>query len=178
MMRMMGIGFVAQRGAVCEAEGGEFRIGHPKGFLRGVGSGTEARDPVEVAARLPRAAAGRRLRADGGGDESEDLALVEPAQAHVLIDVPGAGGDVCCEVAGAADGAEAEGGGGEALGGAELGEGVEEGGGGAVGGLAVVAEEGGEGAEQEEEVEVGEGAVDVPGAGDFGRDDRGVLFVG
>ncbi len=92
--------------------------------------------------------------------------------------MPGAGVHVLGEVAGAPDGAEAEGGGGEALGRAVLGKGVEEGGGGAVGGLAVVAEEGGEGAEHEEEVEVGEEVVEVPGALDFGRDYGGVLFVG
>ncbi len=95
----------------------------------------------------------------------------------MLVDVPGAGVHVLGEVAGASDGAEAEGGGGETLGCAVFGKGVEEGGGGAVGGLAVVAEEGGEGAEHEEEVEVGEEVVEVPGALDFGRDDGGVLFV-
>ena len=62
----------------------------------------------------------------------------------MFVDVPGAGVvdvKVFCEVAGALDGAEAEGGGGEALGGSEFGKGVEEGGGGAVGGLAVVAQD-------------------------------------
>ena len=120
----------------------------------------------------------RSLGPDGRSDKGEDLSLVEPLEAQMLIDMPsaiiGRVGEVSC----ASDGAEAEGGGGEALGGAEFGECVEEGGGGAVGGLAVVAEEGGDGAEHEEEVEMREGVVEVPGALDFGRDDGGVLFVG
>lgn len=120
----------------------------------------------------------RRLRADRRADVREDVGLVEPLQAHVLVDVPGAGLDVLCEVAGSLDGAEADGGGGEALRGSVFGEGVEESRGGAVGGLAVVAEEGGEGAEHEEEVEIGEIVMQVPGALDLGRDDGGVLFVG
>lgn len=128
-----------------------------------------------VVARLARP---RRLRADRRADVREDLGLVEPLQAHVLVDVPRAGVDVLGEVAGAPDGAEAEGGGRETLGRSVFREGVEEGRGGAVGGLAVVAEEGGEGAEHEEEVEVGEVVVQVPGALDLGRDDCGVLFVG
>lgn len=120
-----------------------------------------------------------RLRSDRRVDKGKDFGFVEPLQAHVLVDVPGAGVvDVFGEVAGAFDGAEAEGGGGEALGGSEFGKGVEEGGGGAVGGLAVVAEEGGERAEHEEEVEVGEDVMEVPCALDFGRDYCGVLLVG
>ena len=119
------------------------------------------------------------LGTDGGGDESEDFVLVEPGQAHVGIDVPGAGLVVVLgEVAGPADGAEAEGGGGQAPRDAVFGEGVEEGGRGAVGGLAVVSEEGGQGAEHEEEVQVGEEVVEVPGAGDFGSDHLGVFLVG
>ena len=103
-----------------------------------------------MVARLARSS---RLRTNGRVDESEDLDLVEPLQTHVLVDVPGAGVDVFGEVAGASDGAEAKSGGREALGGSVLGEGVEEGGGGAVGRLSMVAEKGGEGAEHEEEVE-------------------------
>ena len=128
---------------------------------------------------MARLAVPSRLRADRRVDESKNFDFVEPLQAHVLVHVPRAGViDVCGEVAYASDGAEAEGGGGEALGGSEIGKSVEEGGGGAVGGLAVVAEEGGEGAEHEEEVEVGEDVVEVPGALDLGRDHCGVLFVG
>lgn len=128
-----------------------------------------------MVARLARP---RRLRPDRRADVREDLGLVEPLQAHVLVDVPRAGADIFGEVAGASNSAEAESGGGEALGGSVLGEGVEEGRGGAVGGLTVVAEEGGERAEHEEEVEVGEGVMQVPGALDLGRDHCGVLFVG
>ena len=40
------------------------------------------------------------------------------------------------------------------------------------------AEEGGEGAEHEEEVKVGEDVMEVPCALDFGHDYRGVLLVG
>ena len=57
------------------------------------------------------------------------------------------------------------------------GEGVEEGGGGPIGGLAVIAQERGEGAEHEEEIKVEEDVMDVPGALDFGRDYCGVLFI-
>ena len=119
-----------------------------------------------------------RLRPNRRVDEREDVDLVEPLQTHVLIDVPRASVDVFSKVTGASDGAEAEGGGGEALGYSVLGEGVEEGRGGAVGGLAVVAKEGGEGAEHEEEVKVEEDVVKVPGALDLGRDYCSVLFVG
>ena len=118
------------------------------------------------------------LRTDRGVDEGKDLDLIEPLQTQVLVDMPGAGVDVFGKVAGAPDRTKADGGGGEALGDAVFGEGVEEGGGGAVGGLAVVAEEGGEGTEHEEEVEVGEDVVEVPGALNFGRNYCGVLFVG
>ena len=96
----------------------------------------------------------------------------------MLVHVPRAGVEVLGKVASASDGAEAEGGGGQALRGSVFGEGVEEGGGCPVGGLAMVAEEGGEGAEHEEEIEVGEEVMEVPGAQDFGLDDSGVLFVG
>lgn len=96
----------------------------------------------------------------------------------MLVDVPRAGVDVLGKVAGASDCAKAEGGGGQAQGGSIFGEGVEEGRGGAVGGLTVVAEEGRERAEHEEEVEVREVVMQVPGALDLGRDDCGVLFVG
>ena len=105
-----------------------------------------------------------RLRANRRVDKGKDFGLVEPLQAHVLVDVPRAGVEVLGKVARASDGAEAEGGRGQALGGSVFGEGVEEGGGGAVGGLAVVAEERGERAEHEEEVEVGEEVMEVPGA--------------
>ena len=97
-----------------------------------------------------------RLRANRRVDKRKDFGLVEPLQAHVLVDVPRAGVEVLGKVAGASAGAEAAGGRGQALGGPVFGEGVEEGGSGAIGGLAVVAEERGEGAEHEEEVEVGE----------------------
>lgn len=173
---MRGEGVRGARGAVGEAEAGELRIAHPEGFGVEVGAGAEARDPLVVA---PRVGGPGSLGADGGGHEGEELVVVEPVQAHVLVDVAGAGGGVDLgEVAGAADGAEAEGGGGEGVGGAVVGEGGEEGGGGAVGGLAVIAEDGGDGAEEEEEVEVGEGVVEVPGAVDFGLDYFGVVFVG
>ena len=96
----------------------------------------------------------------------------------MLIDVPRAGINIFGKIAGASDGAEAEGGGWEALGGSVFGEGVEEGGGGAVCGLTVVTEEGGEGAEHEEEVEVGEEVMQIPSPLDLGRNYCGVLFVG
>ena len=104
------------------------------------------------------------LRANRRVDKRKDVGLVEPVQAHVVVDVPCGGVEVLSKVAGASDGAETEGGSGQALGGPVFGEGVEESGGGTVGGLAVVAEEGGEGAEHEEEVEVGEEVMEVPGA--------------
>ena len=180
-----GVGLGEARGAVGEAEGGEFRIAHPEGLGFGGGgvvAGAQARDPLVAVVAIVTAAVGRLaggLGADGGGDEGEDFVLVEPLQPHVLVDVPGAGFEVVLgEVAGAADGAEAEGRGGQTLREAVFGEGVEEGGGGAVGGLAVIAEDRGDGAEHEEEVEVGEEVVQVPGAGDFGGDHFGVFFVG
>ena len=105
-----------------------------------------------------------RLCADRRVDKGKDFGLVKPLQTHVLVDVPRPGVEVLGKIAGPSDGAEAEGGGGQALGGSVFGKGIEEGGGGAVGGLAVVAEEGGEGAEHEEEVEVGEEVMEVPGA--------------
>ena len=135
--------------------------GHPKGLLGNVGSGLEFRDSVEMA-RLARPG---RLRSDRRIGKGEDFGLVGELQAHMLVNVPRTGVvDVFGEVTGAFDGAEAKGGGGEALGGSEFGKGVEEG--------------GGEGAEHEEEVEVGEDVMEVPYALDFGRDYRGVLFKG
>lgn len=168
-------------GVVGEAEGGEFRVVEPEGvvFGGGVVAGAEPCDPLIVVFVVVVAAAGGGLGSDGGGDEREDFVLVEPLQPHVLVDVPGAGFEVVLgEVAGAADGAEAEGRGGQALRVPVFGEGVEEGGCGAVGRLPVVAEDGGYGAEHEEEVEVGEEVVQVPGAGDFGRDHFDVFFIG
>ena len=67
---------------------------------------------------------------------------------------------------------------GRPCGSSEFGKGVEEGGGGAVGGPGMIAEEGGEGAEYEEEVGVGEDVMEVPCALDFGGDSCGVLFKG
>ena len=128
--------------------------------MREIGSRLQSRNPMMIAS-LARPG---RLRANCGVDKGKDFGLVQPLQAHVLVDVPRAGVEVLGKVAGASDGAQAEGGGRQALGGSVFGEGVEEGGGGAVGGLAVVAEEGGEGAEHEEEVEVGEEVMKVPGA--------------
>ena len=96
-----------------------------------------------VIARFPRP---RRLRPDRGTDKGEDLGLVQPLQTHVLVDVPGTVVGGIGEVACASDGAEAEGSGRETLGRAVFGKGVEEGGGGAVGGLPMVTEEGGDGA--------------------------------
>lgn len=134
----------------------------------------QSRDPLVIA----RLAGSCGLRPDRRGNEGEDFVLVEPLHAHVLVDVPGAVQDIFGEVAGAADGAEAEGRGGQVLGDAVFGEGVEEGGGGAVGGLAVVPEDGGERAEHEEEVEISEAVVEVPGTFNLGRDHFGVFFVG
>ena len=127
--------------------------------MREIGSRLESSDPMMVAS-LARPG---RLRANRRVDKGKDFGLVEPLQAHVLVDVPRAGVEILGKVAGASDRAEAERGGGQALRGSVFGEGVEEGGGGAVRGLAVVAEEGGEGAEHEEEVEVGEEVMEVPG---------------
>ena len=165
---------VTTRSAVRLTEEREFGIGHPKRFIRDVRSGRESRDPMMIG---PFAWV-RSLRPDGRTDEGEDLGLVEPLETQVLVDVPSAVVGSVGEVAGTFDGTEAEGGGGKALGGAVFGEGVEEGGGGAIGGLSVVTEEGGDGAEHEEEVEIREDVVEIPGALDLGRDDGGVLFVG
>ena len=123
----------------------------------------------------------RGLRLNRRLDKRADFILFEPLNANMPIDMPGAAFGVVIvlrKVAGAADGAEVEGCGGEVVGDAVLGEGVEEGGGGAVEGLAVVAEDGGEGAEEEKEGEVGEGVVQVPGAGNFWGEDGGVVGVG
>ena len=98
--------------------------------------GPQSRDPLVVA----RFAWPGGLRSDRRGNVGEDFILVEPLQAHVLIDVPGAGVEIFGEIAGAPNRAEAKGRGGQVLGDAVLGEGVEEGGGGAIGGMPVVAE--------------------------------------
>lgn len=143
----------------------EFGIAEPERLVFEIGAGTQAGDPFVIACWR------RSLRFDRRLHKRADFIFFEPLDANVPIDMAGAAFGVVVvlrEVAGAADGAEVEGCGGEGVGDAVLGEGVEEGGGGAVEGLAVVAEDGGEGAEQEEKIEVGEGEVQVPGAGDFG----------
>ena len=167
---------------VGETEVGEFGVGHPEGLLGDVGSGLESCDPVMMMTTPFANVAGlgfrrRHLRADGGVDEGKDLGLVEPLEAHVLVDVPGAGIDVLGEVASPAHRTETEGGGGQALGDPVLSESVEEGRGGAVSRLPVIAKERGQGAEHEEEVEVGEDVVEVPGAFDLWRDHCSILFV-
>ena len=123
----------------------------------------------------------RGLRFNGRFDKRADFILFEPLNANMPIDMSSAAFGVVislCKVASAADGAEVEGCGGEVVGDAILGKGVEKSGSGAVEGLAVVAEDGGEGAEEEEEGEVGEGVVEIPGAGDFWGEDGGVVGVG
>ena len=152
----------------------EFGIAEPERFVFEIGAGTQTRDPFMIASWL------RGLRFNRRFDKRADFILFEPLNANMPIDMPGAAFGIVVvlrEVASAADGAEIEGCGGEVVGDAVLGEGVEEGGGGAVEGLTVVAEDGGDGAEEEEEGEVGEGVVQVPGAGDFWSEDGGVVGV-
>ena len=157
------------------AETREFGIAEPERFVFEIGAGAQTRDPFVIASWL------RGLRFNGRFDKRAYFIFFEPLDANVPIDVSSAAFGVVvglCKVTCAADGAEVEGCGGEVVGDAVLGEGVEEGGGGAVEGLAVVAEDGGQGAEEEEEGEVGEGVVEIPGAGDFGGEDGGVVGVG
>ena len=157
------------------AETREFGVAEPERFVFEIGAGTQACDPFVVASGL------RGLRFNCCLDKGADFILFEPLDADMPIDMSGAAFGVVVvlrKVACAADGAEIEGCGGEVVGDAVLGEGVEESGGGAVEGLAVVAEDGSERAEEEEEGEVREGVVQVPGAGDFWAEDGGVVGVG
>ena len=157
------------------AETREFGIAEPERFVFEIGAGAQTCDPFMVASWFCGLRFNRRF------DERADFIFFEPLNANMPIDMSSAAFGVVislCKVACAADGAEVEGCGGQVVGDAVLGKGVEESGGGAVEGLTVVAEDGGEGAEEEEEGEVGKGVVQVPGAGDFWGEDGGVVGVG
>ncbi len=106
----------------------------------------------------------------------EEVAFVEEV---VALGLEGAaGGGVPGHEADVGDGADVEDGGGEVEVVAVAGEGFEEGVGGVVVGLAGLVDDGDGGGGQEEEVEGfegGEGAVEGPGAGDFGGGGGGLV---
>ena len=118
----------------------ELGIAEPERLIFEIGAGTQACDPFMIASWLSGLRFNRRF------DKRADFILFEPLNANVPIDMSNATFGVVImlrKIACAADGAEIEGCGGEVVSDAVLCEGIEEGGGGAVEGLAVVTKDGG-----------------------------------